>query len=66
MTLMNDAMHKYQHALELGTIILGMSCTHQLGESIPPQGVNGLILPYPYFIYLLVMVGSLVQFVQPD
>jgi hypothetical protein len=28
-----------------------------LGESTSPQGVNGLILPYPYLIYLRGMHG---------
>jgi len=25
---------------------------HLLGEYTPPQGVNDLILPYPYLLYL--------------
>jgi hypothetical protein len=37
-----------------------------LGESTPPQGVNGLILPYPYLLYLRGRIVSHVQFVQTD
>jgi hypothetical protein len=37
-----------------------------VGEFIPPQGVNGLILPYPYLLYLRGRVVSHVQFVQTD
>jgi hypothetical protein len=37
-----------------------------LGESTPPQGVNGLILPYSYLLYLRERVVSHVQFVQTD
>jgi hypothetical protein len=37
-----------------------------LGESTPLQGVNGLILPYPYILYLRGRVVSSVQFVQTN
>jgi hypothetical protein len=57
-------MHKSRHALGLGTMILGMPYTHLLGESTPLQGVNDLILPYPYLIDPMSKVVGLVQFVQ--
>jgi len=62
---MNYAMHRTRHALGFGTMILGMPSTHlPLGESTPPQGVNGLVLPFAYLTYLWGRVVSLVQFVQ--
>jgi hypothetical protein len=39
---------------------------HQLGESTPLQGVNGLIFPYPYLLYLRGKVVSNVQIDQSD
>jgi hypothetical protein len=43
---------------------LGMPCTHSLGESTPPQGVNGLILSYPYLFDPRSRVVGLVQYIQ--
>jgi hypothetical protein len=46
-------------------MILGMPSTHlPLGESTPPQGVNGPIFPYPYLPDPGSRVVGLVQLVQ--
>jgi hypothetical protein len=57
-------MHNMRHALRLGTKILGMSYTHLLGESTTPQGMNGLILPYPNLLDPGSRVVGLVQSAQ--
>jgi hypothetical protein len=40
------------HALGFRNQNLRHGRPHLLGESNSPQGVNGLILPYPYLLYL--------------
>jgi hypothetical protein len=61
---MQEVMHRTRHTLGLGTMILGMPCTHQLGESTPPQGVNDLIISYPYLINLGSRIVGRIQLLQ--
>jgi hypothetical protein len=54
------------HALGFRNQNLRHGRPNLLGESTPPQGVNVLILPYPYLLYLRGKGVSHVQIDQSD